>query len=347
MANSKEQTLSSIQKEIREKSQFYKRQKARSNSAFSKLSKESSLLLVSCFSIVSTNTILAPIERVKTICQTDFLSINKVDLKTNRPLGVYTAICNDQGVLNFLRGNMANSYKFILQTCARGYLYQRFHLSPKERDANGYTFAQNVGINSAISLLILAIAYPLDLAHTRMTVDMTKQGQKRIYSSVADCFRKARNSSEIISSIESSPTQMKFIRYSDLYRGFGMSIAGTLPYAALSFPLFDLCNKFTWDASKELDQTNFYVRVLNRIVPPTVVMCLLSSILYPFETAKKLRQVNGSIGFKNSLSSSFQILKKCKITDLYRGYSIHLLKVIPYTFIQFSIYQLAKKMIKD
>jgi hypothetical protein len=98
-----------------------------------------------------------------------------------------------------------------------------------------YTIA-NIGINSLISLFILTIAYPFDIAHTRMTVDMTKQGNTKTYSSVADCFRKANNET-LISSITSETVKIK-----PLYKGFTLAIASTLPYAAISIPMYEFVN---------------------------------------------------------------------------------------------------------
>lgn len=341
MSQEKSEILKSLRQEIREQTYSHKAALSKRRSAFSRLSDQSTLVLTSAISIVATNTLLAPLERVKTICQTNSLSLTPRAAKVNTPLSVYTTICTDQGVINFFRGNMANWYKFTIQTFARAYIYQRFKLDPQERKSQGFTLIQNIATNSAISFAILAIAYPLDIAHTLMTSEMTKQGNSRTYSSVADWLRKVNTNPHMISSIGSDSR-----RVGNLYKGFSLAVASNLPYTALSLPMFDVFTSLTSQVSNGLEKDSFYTRALNRFLPPTLVMVLWSSALYPLETLRKLIQVSSTQGFQNKKVSAVKLAKTLGARGLYSGYTAHLVKIVPYTFIQFSLYQLAKSQIE-
>lgn len=301
-------------------------------------------MAISSLASLFTQTLLAPLERVKTILQTNHWARVRIPAEINNPLGVYVTIWNEQGIGNFLRGNMSNIYKFSTQAVVRAYIFERFALS-KNNNSEGVNFIKNIGVNTVVSFILLTVAYPFDLVHTRMTSDMTKQGKKRLYSTVPDCFKKAGNSNNFISSIKSDTSGISLAKYSDLYKGYGFACAYTLPYAALSLPLFELFNRVTLVGTQQLDKENFYVRFLNRFVPPTLVLCLLSSALYPLETGKKLMQVNNSIGNREVFKSSWEIFKKLGMKELYKGYTVHLIKVIPFSFVQYSFYLLSKTMI--
>lgn len=143
--------------------------------------------LTTGLAMVMTHTLFAPLERMKTILQTN--SIAKVQ-KTAKPtsvVGVFVTIANDQGAMQFFRGNLANAYKYALHAFARTFLYERFRY---ELSTDGMSpssaLVKNIWVNSLVSLTVLTAAYPLDLVHTRMAVDMSKRGHAKLYSSVAD-----------------------------------------------------------------------------------------------------------------------------------------------------------------
>jgi len=85
------------------------------------------------------------------------------------------------------------------------------------------------------------------------------------------------------------------------------------------------------------------MRVARRFVPPTVVLLLLSAVLYPLETAKKLSQVSGSLGHKKINNSPLELLKNTPVKHLYRGFSMQVLKLAPYSFLHYTMYEMAKR----
>lgn len=126
--DSKQAMISSIQEEI-ERARVYKNERKVKEAVLSFGVFENPMIhnfVVSAIALSATNTLLAPLERLKTILQTN--SVSRIPLSPNSALNAYVKIWNEQGAITFLRGNMANVYKFTLTAFARTLIYERFKL---------------------------------------------------------------------------------------------------------------------------------------------------------------------------------------------------------------------------
>lgn len=69
---------------------------------------------------------------------------------------------------------------------------------------------------------------------------------------------------------------------------------------------------------------------------------LVSSLLYPFDTAKRSMQMNGGRGSLNSYKSSieclFKLPKQIGLKGMYRGYPLYLTSSVLLAFAQFTVY---------
>lgn len=189
--------------------------------------------------------------------------------------------------------------------------------------------------------LISNTAYPFDLVHTRMTTDMSPRISKKLYQSVSDWLKKA-NSDSYITSMNSESIKLKHI-----YKGFHFALWSSLPYSILSLPLYTYISQKVSVIFQDQDDYTFSARAALKFLPSTAVLLLLSSILYPLDTAKKLWQINGSLGHNKAYNTSSEIFKKNSFSMLYKGYSLHVLKVIPYSFVQYSFYELCRNIFKN
>ena len=171
-----------------------------------------------------------------------------------------------------------------------------------------------------------------------MTTDMSKLTHNRLYNSVYDCFRKA-NSSAILNSVNESNLSIK-----NIYKGYSLALLGTLPYTALSLPIYNYVNTLLNISIDDFQLMNSYFKVILKFGPSTSILLLFSVFLYPIETGKKLMQVNGSLGYEKPYESISDMFKSNSTKNLYKGYTMHLLKLTPFTFLQFSIYELLKSL---
>ena len=107
-------------------------------------------------SLVLANWAFAPIDRIRTIMQTNHISSLAPELRPASSIQIFTKIAEDQGVAHFFRGNMANIYKYSLQSLSRIMIYERFtkELST-EKMSSSEALVKNIWISSAISIIQL------------------------------------------------------------------------------------------------------------------------------------------------------------------------------------------------
>jgi hypothetical protein len=108
-------------------------------------------------------------------------------------------------------------------------------------------------------------------------------------------------------------------------------------YWSMSFTLFDYLHK-KYNVEEEL----YYYKKIYYIFGATTFNAILASfIIYPLDTFKRHLQVNNGFGYNseyNSFSNAIREFTRSSILDKYRGFSFHLLKTIPYSFIHYTIY---------
>ncbi len=76
----------------------------------------------------------------------------------------------------------------------------------------------------------MLFTYPFDVFHTRMVTDMSKRGEKRLFSTTFDCFNK---------------THLDGGRAA-LYKGFEYAIISSIMRSALTLPLYETLKKTSY-----------------------------------------------------------------------------------------------------
>jgi hypothetical protein len=105
----------------------------------------------------------------------------------------------------------------------------------------------------------------------------------------------------------------------------------------MSFTLFEHL-KATYNSDNEL---YFYKKIYYVFGATTINSILASFIIYPLDTFKRHLQVNNGFGFNseyNSFRNASNSFLKSSLLDKYRGFSFHLIKTIPYSFLHYTIY---------
>jgi len=217
-----------------------------------------------------SKTIVAPIERVKMLIQTQD---SIPDIKEGR-MPRYTGISNcfmrvsaDQGTLSLWRGNMANVIRYF-PTQAFNFMFKDFFkaMFPKYDQKKEFWkfFGTNVcsgGLAGASSLLIV---YPLDFARTRLASDIGK-GSAREFHGLKDCLSKT----------------VQRTGYTSLYQGFGVSVQGIIVYRGAYFGLFDTAKAVIF--GKREKETNIFWKW----AVAQVVTASAGVISYPFDTVRR------------------------------------------------------------
>ena len=109
----------------------------------------------------------------------------------------------------------------------------------------------------------ISIVYPLDLARTRLALDVGKKGSRE-FNGLFHCIKSIHNTDGMLG----------------LYRGFGMSVAGIFAYRAVYFGAFD-----TGKANFFPDPKKTNVMALWAFAQTTTVTAGL--ITYPLDTVRR------------------------------------------------------------
>lgn len=110
--------------------------------------------------------------------------------------------------------------------------------------------------------------------------------------------------------------------FTKFYKGFSFALIGNLPYSVSSLMLFDYFYKS--GEAKSFEKTDsFFYKYYTLFGYSLIINCLISVIIYPFDTLKRKFQVNGGIGYSNEpLNFRNEISKIIKnpyyTTTLYR-----------------------------
>jgi solute carrier family 25 (adenine nucleotide translocator) protein 4/5/6/31 len=222
-----------------------------------------------------SKTITAPIERVKLIIQTQDANPKIMSGEVPRYTGIgncFTRVASEQGIGAFWRGNATN--------CIRYFPTQAFNLAFKDTIKGMFPkyspkteFWPFFGVNLASGGLAgagsLCVVYPLDYARTRLASDVGSG--KKTFSGLFDCLKKTAAGPKGVLS---------------LYNGFGISVAGIIPYRGTQFGLNDT-----------LTGMNPYAKDTSVIGIASKWACAQFSVIasgfatYPFDTVRRRLQM--------------------------------------------------------
>ena len=89
---------------------------------------------------------------------------------------------------------MVNIYRTWSQVFLKIFLYDKiknYFMPYSEQRYKGFDYFWRAGSAATLcTLFTTLISYPLDLIHTRVTTDLTKKNQPRLFKTTFDCFNR-------------------------------------------------------------------------------------------------------------------------------------------------------------
>jgi len=222
-----------------------------------------------------SKTITAPIERVKLIIQTQDANPKIVSGEVPRYTGIgncFSRVRAEQGMGAFWRGNATN--------CIRYFPTQAFNLAFKDsikamfpKYSPKTDFWPFFGVNLASGGLAgagsLCFVYPLDYARTRLASDVGSG--KKTFDGLFDCLKKTASGPKGVMS---------------LYNGFGISVAGIIPYRGTQFGLND-----TLKGLNPYDKDLTFIGVASKWACAQFSVIMSGFVTYPFDTVRRRLQM--------------------------------------------------------
>eukprot|EP00184_Porphyridium_aerugineum_P008153 CAMPEP_0184692454 /NCGR_PEP_ID=MMETSP0313-20130426/931_1 /TAXON_ID=2792 /ORGANISM="Porphyridium aerugineum, Strain SAG 1380-2" /LENGTH=345 /DNA_ID=CAMNT_0027150287 /DNA_START=69 /DNA_END=1106 /DNA_ORIENTATION=- len=216
-----------------------------------------------------SKTLVAPIERVKLLLQTQDANPRIKSGEIARYTGIadcFRRVSAEQGVMSFWRGNLANVIRYFPTQAFNFAFKDTFkkmfpRYDPKTQ--SGMFFVTNVASGGAAGAASLLIVYPLDFARTRLAADVGK-GTQREFTGLIDCLSKT----------------VKRGGVGALYQGFGVSVQGIIVYRGAYFGLYDTGKGMLFEDEKKAS-------ILAKWAVAQTVTALAGVLSYPFDTVRR------------------------------------------------------------
>ncbi|KAL6061313.1 ADP/ATP translocase [Balamuthia mandrillaris] len=254
-------------------------------------------------------TMTAPIERVKLLLQT--MHANPRILSGEIPpykgiVDCFRRVAAEQGLPSFWRGNLTNviryfptqAFNFAFKDSIK-MLFPRYDPTAQF----GQFFLVQMASGGLAGAGSLCLVYPLDYARTRLAADAGK-GAKRDFNGLADCLAKtARGPRGLLG----------------LYNGFGVSVAGIIPYRGVYFGLYDsLREKNPW----KNDLGTLGMASKFGVAQTTALAAAYAS--YPFDTVRRRLQMGSDKAkeaslYKGAVDCFCKIVREEGVRALYHG----------------------------
>jgi len=262
-------------------------------------------------------TATAPIERVKLIIQTQDANPLIKSGQVARYTGIgdcFARVYSEQGLKAFWRGNFVNVLRYF-PTQAFNFAFKDTikALFPKYSPKTdfGLFFLVNMASGGLAGAGSLCIVYPLDYARTRLASDVGA-GQKS-FNGLADCLIKtAKGPSGILG----------------LYNGFGVSVAGIIPYRGVYFGMFDsLMGLNPYRKEKNI------IGLASKFAVAQVTAITAGYASYPFDTIRRRLQMQSEKPqsewlYKGTVDCFWKILKEEGTSALFKGAGANALRTV-------------------
>jgi solute carrier family 25 (adenine nucleotide translocator) protein 4/5/6/31 len=262
-----------------------------------------------------SKTVTAPIERVKLIIQTQDSNPAIRSGEVPRYTGIgncFTRVASEQGVGAFWRGNFTN--------CIRYFPTQAFNLAFKDGIKSMFPkyspktefwqfFGANLASGGLAGAASLCFVYPLDYARTRLASDVGS-GQ-RTFNGLGDCIKKTAAGPKGVLS---------------LYNGFGVSVAGIIPYRGTQFGLNDTLKGLNpWDKDRDVRG------IASKWACAQFSVIMSGFVTYPFDTVRRRLQMQSEKPveerlYKGAVHCLTTVMKEEGSAALFKGAGANVLR---------------------
>jgi len=170
-------------------------------------------------------------------------------------------------------------------------------------------FAVNLASGGLAGAVSLAFVYPLDYARTRLASDVGSG--KRTFNGLWDCLAKTAKGPKGVLS---------------LYNGFGISVAGIIPYRGVQFGLND-----TIKGLNPWDKETTFRGIASKWAGAQFSVIMSGFVTYPFDTVRRRMQMESALPvdkrlYKGSLDCAQKIIAKEGMSAMFKGAGANILR---------------------
>jgi solute carrier family 25 (adenine nucleotide translocator) protein 4/5/6/31 len=236
----------------------------------SKLEQLGSDLLIGGSIGAVSKTVMAPVERVKLLMQTQDSNPDVLSGKVKRYSSIgdcFRRVSSEQGAKAFWRGNFVNCLRYAPQQgSALAFNDALNNMFPNYDSRKDFwkSFGAKIASGGLAGAIANTICYPFDFARTRLASDLTAGGGK--FKGIADC---------IVSTVKSQGI-------TGLYTGWTVTCLGAFVYRAGQLGFFKQIQDLN-----PYQKDKGYLGALSSFVAVTVARSAVMPFNYPFDTVRR------------------------------------------------------------
>jgi len=254
-----------------------------------------------------SKTVMAPVERVKLLMQTQDSNPEVLSGKVQRFAGIsdcFKRVSADQGFQAFWRGNLVNCLRYAPQQGSALAFNDLINGSMPKYNRKT-EFAQSVAVDLFSGGMAGAVAnticYPFDFARTRLASDVTKGGGQ--FKGIGDCIM----------------TTVRNQGLTGLYTGWSVTVAGAFVYRAGQLGLF----KTVQDLNPYKNDKGL-IGGVSSFVSVTAARSIIMPFNYPFDTVRRRMMLQSEKPtserlYKGSVDCFKQVMAKEGFKGMYKG----------------------------
>ncbi|CAD5214660.1 unnamed protein product [Bursaphelenchus okinawaensis] len=255
------------------------------------------------FAAAVSKTTVAPIDRVKLLLQLQNRSNGAQVLGEYKGIvDCFQRLCAEQGVMSLWRGNSASVARCFpthaLNFVLRDYYRMIFLNGVDKKTQYGKFVLGNILSGGVGAATALCFVYPLDLARTKLAVELKADGTKK-FGGIYDCLKSIGTKDGI----------------SGMYRGFMCSLQFVVISRAIFFGLFDTLRGTVTDDPKSLSFFTMWFMAQTCVVTSAFAT-------YPMDTIRRKMMLDSGKASKTYTSAVDCLLKTVNqngSSSLYKG----------------------------
>jgi solute carrier family 25 (adenine nucleotide translocator) protein 4/5/6/31 len=254
-----------------------------------------------------SKTVMAPVERVKLLMQTQDSNPKVLSGEVKRFTGIgdcFSRVQKEQGIKAFWRGNLVNCLRYAPQQGSalafNDFLNGLFPVYNSNTDF-WKSFGVKLSSGGLAGALANTICYPFDFARTRLASDV--QAGKPQFKGIGDCI----------------VTTVKNQGITGLYTGWTVTVMGAFVYRAGQLGCF-----------KQIQDLNPYQKdkgtlgAISSFVAVTMARTVVMPFNYPFDTVRRRMMLESEKSkesriYKGSFDCFLQVLRKEGTKGMYKG----------------------------
>jgi len=254
-----------------------------------------------------SKTIMAPVERVKLLMQTQESNPEVLSGKVKKYTGIgdcFKRVSAEQGIQAFWRGNLVNCLRYAPQQgSALAFNDVINSMMPKFDKKTNFVAAMGVNLFSGgmAGAVANTICYPFDFARTRLASDLGAGKAK--FNGIGDCIMQTIRAQGI----------------TGLYTGWSVTVAGAFVYRAGQLGLF----KTIQDMNPYKGDKGF-IGGVSSFVAVTAARTAIMPFNYPFDTVRRRMMLESEKPvsdrlYKGSIDCFVKVMKTEGFGGMYKG----------------------------